>query len=124
LEKLKDKAAVVTKASMEALGQMHRYCFTLADVAEDAVAGLTHQNPKVKESCLNWMTECLARETKASVAKLMPAVIPAAAKCLEEGAPTIREAALNCLVQAALKVSLLDLSCYYSIIMSVRQKQG
>ena len=95
---------MVTKAAMEALGQMHRYCFALGDVAEDVVAGLTHQNPKVKESCLNWMADCLTRETKASVIKLMPAVIPAAAKCLEEGAPAIREAAQNCLVQAALKV--------------------
>ena len=48
LEKFKDKAAVVTRAAGDALGLMHRYCFTLGDVAEEAAAALGHQNPKVR----------------------------------------------------------------------------
>lgn len=46
-EKFKDKAAIVSKAAAEALSMMHKYCFTLLDVAEDVVAALGHQNPKV-----------------------------------------------------------------------------
>ena len=48
LEKFKDKAAMVTRAAAEALTMMHRYCFTLGDVAEDIAAALAHQNPKVR----------------------------------------------------------------------------
>lgn len=104
LEKFKDKASVVNKAAMEALQAMARYCFGLADVAEDIAAALAHQNPKVKEGTLTWLTACMARETKAGVAKLMPVVMPAAAKRTDEGAPSIREAAYAFLVQATLKV--------------------
>lgn len=38
---------MVTRAAGEALTSMHRYCFTLGDVAEDIAAALAHQNPKV-----------------------------------------------------------------------------
>ena len=48
LEKFKDKAAVVTRAAADALGNMHRYCFALADVAEDIAVALAHQNPKAR----------------------------------------------------------------------------
>lgn len=104
LEKFKDKASVVNKAAMEALLAMARYCFALADIAEDIAAALAHQNPKVKEGTLSWLTTCIVRETKQAVSKLMPVVVPAAAKCTNEGAPSIRDAAFGFLVQAALKV--------------------
>lgn len=104
LEKFKDKASVVNKAATEALQAMARYCFALADVAEDIAAALAHQNPKVKEGTLSWLTTCITRETKQGVTKLMPMVVPAAAKRTDEGAPSIREAAFGFLVQAALKV--------------------
>lgn len=104
LEKFKDKAAVVTRAAAEALDRMSLYSFTLPDVAEDVTAALTHQNPKVKESTAVWLANCTKRETKANVLKLLSEVVPAAAKCTDEGAPAIREAALGFLVQAALKV--------------------
>jgi cytoskeleton-associated protein 5 len=95
---------VVTRAAAEALGLMHRYCFALGDVAEDVAAALGHQNPKVKESALLWLADCVPRETKAGVAKLQPGVLPAAAKCTDEGSPSIREAAFAFLAAAALKV--------------------
>lgn len=104
LEKFKDKAAVVTRAAAEALDMMHLYSFALPDVAEDVTAALAHQNPKVKESTGTWLASCTKRETKANVLKLLPAVVPAAVKCTDEGAPAIREAAFSFLVQAALKV--------------------
>lgn len=104
LEKFKDKASVVNKAANEALLAMARYCFTLADVAEDIAAALVHQHPKVKECTLVWLTECITRETKQGVTKLMPVVVPAAAKRTDDGAPPIREAAFAFLVQSALKV--------------------
>lgn len=107
LEKFKDKAAVVNRAATEALQSMARYSFGLSDVAEDIAAALAHQNPKVKESTLAWLTGCVARETKQGVSKLMPLVVPAAAKCTDEGAPTIREAAFGFLVQATLKVGCM-----------------
>lgn len=107
LEKFKDKAAVVNKAATEALQSMARYCFALADVAEDIAAALAHQNPKVKESTLTWLTACVTRETKQAVSKLMPVVMPAAAKCTDDGSPAIREAAFGFLVQATLKVGQL-----------------
>lgn len=59
---------------------------------------------QVKESTLGWLASCVSRETKAGVLKLLPLVIPAAAKCTDEGAPSIREAAFGFLVAAALKV--------------------
>lgn len=93
LDKLKDKAAVVVRAAGEALAAMHkcvgalsndsppsspsymcvssnsmpvscRYCFQIADVAEDVVAALGHQNPKVRENALGWLRSCLECETK------------------------------------------------------------
>jgi hypothetical protein len=150
LGKFKEKAAVA-KAAGDALQSMARHAFALPDVAEDIVAGLGHQHPKVrtcgvcvacclssvchaprgspsrrlclqqpvndalaarlprphtqvKEGTLAWLTGCVVRETKAGVVKLVPAVIPAAAKCAEDGSPAIREAALAFLVQAALRV--------------------
>jgi hypothetical protein len=51
-----------------------------------------------------WLAECMPRETKAGVSKLQPGVLPAAAKCTEDGAPAIREAAYAFLAAAALKV--------------------
>lgn len=109
LEKLKDKAAVVTKACLEALAQMQRYCFTLADVAEDVAVALVHQNPKVKEHSLTWLTGCIDRETKAGLVKLGKAdpglkVLVNAAKCCEDASPAIRDLAQNFMAAAALKV--------------------
>jgi cytoskeleton-associated protein 5 len=120
LEKFKDKASVVNKAATEALEAMARYCFTLADVAEDVAAALVHQNPKVKEGTLSWLTTCITRETKQGVTKLMPVVVPAAAKRTDEGAPSIREAAFGFLVQAALKVSTCPVlrTCNSHLIIS------
>lgn len=80
------------------------FSITVQTCLQDITAALGHQNPKVKESTLNWLAVCAPRETKASTLKLVPAVIAAAAKCTDEGAPSIREAAFNFLVQAALKV--------------------
>lgn len=59
---------------------------------------------QVKESTLTWLAECMPRETKAGVAKLQPGVLPAAAKCTDEGSPVIREAAFAFLAAAAVKV--------------------
>jgi hypothetical protein len=103
VSKAKEKAAVA-KAASDALDAMARYSFGLPDVAEDIVAGLSHQHPKVKEGTIAWLTGCMARETKGGVLKLLPAVIPAAAKCTEDGAPTIRDAATGLLVHMALRV--------------------
>jgi hypothetical protein len=72
---------------------------------QDVSAALAHQNPKVKENTLIWLAGCVPRETKAAAVKLVAGVVPAAAKCTDEGAPSIREAAFNFLVQLALKVS-------------------
>jgi hypothetical protein len=57
----------------------------------------------VKESTLVWLAECVPRETKAGVAKLQPGVLPAAAKCADDGSPAIREAAFAFLAAAAIK---------------------
>ncbi|KAF6262791.1 armadillo-type protein [Scenedesmus sp. NREL 46B-D3] len=107
LEKFKDKAAVVGKAAAEALDAMARYSFSLVDVAEDVAAALGHQHPKVKENTLIWLAGCVTRETKAAAVKLVAGVVPAAAKCTDEGAPSIREAAFSFLVQLALKAGSL-----------------
>ncbi|WIA40847.1 hypothetical protein OEZ86_004518 [Tetradesmus obliquus] len=108
LEKFKDKAAVVGKAAAEALDAMSRYSISLVDVAEDIAVALAHQNPKVKESSLIWLAGCVPRDlTKAAAGKLVAGVVPAAVKCTDEGAPSIREAALNFLVQLALKAGSL-----------------
>jgi hypothetical protein len=72
---------------------------------QDVAAALAHQNPKVKESTLIWLAGCVPRETKAAASKLVASIVPAAVKCTDEGAPSIREAAFNFLVQLALKVS-------------------
>lgn len=104
LEKFKDKSAVVTRAAAEALDMMSLYSFTLPDVSEDVAAALVHQNPKLKESTGIWLANCTKRETKANVLKLIPGVVPAAVKCTDEGAPSIRDAAFSFLVQAAFKV--------------------
>jgi hypothetical protein len=72
---------------------------------QDVSAALAHQNPKVKENTLIWLAGCVPRETKAAAVKLVAGVVPAATKCTDEGAPSIREAAFNFLVQLALKVS-------------------
>jgi hypothetical protein len=106
VSKAKEKAAVA-KAALDALDAMARHSFGLPDVADDIVAGLGHQHPKVKEGTIAWLTGCMPRETKAGVLKLLPAVVPAAAKCTEDGAPAIREAATALLVQMALRVRLV-----------------
>jgi hypothetical protein len=72
---------------------------------QDVSAALAHQNPKVKENTLIWLAGCVPRETKAAAVKLVAGVVPAATKCTDEGAPSIREAAFNFLVQLALKVN-------------------
>jgi len=78
----------------------------LVDVAEDIVAALGHQHPKVKEGTLSWLESCLGRESKAGTTKLLKSgVVAAVAKCTDEGAPTIREAAFSVLVACALKVT-------------------
>lgn len=59
---------------------------------------------QVKESTLLWLAECTPRETKAGITKLQPGVLPAAAKCTDEGSPAIREAAFAFLAAAAIKV--------------------
>lgn len=50
LEKYKEKNAAVGKAVSEALGYMHKYCFTLLDVAE-TVAGAQAEGSCSVPSC-------------------------------------------------------------------------
>lgn len=96
----------MAKAAADALDMMARYSFTLPDVAEDITGALAAAHPKVREGTLAWLATCVSRETRGSMMKLLAAVIPAAAKCTDDGAPAIREAAMAFLVQAALKVSM------------------
>lgn len=46
LERFKEKNIVMSKAAEESLRTLAKYCFTLADVADDVAAALDHKNPK------------------------------------------------------------------------------
>jgi len=50
LEKYKDPKASINTAVTGTLRQIHTYCLTLTDLAEDLGAALAHKNPKIKEA--------------------------------------------------------------------------
>lgn len=105
IEKFKDKSSAVNKAAYEALSVMQKYCFGLLDVMEDVTAGLSHQNPKVREEVMRWMVDSLANENKQNITKLAAAVLPPAVKCAEDAVPSLRETSLNFLVTFAVKAA-------------------
>eukprot|EP00798_Chlamydomonas_sp_ICE-L_P001437 gene1437-32811_t len=101
----KEKNVGVTKALAEALTIMHKHCWVLSDVAEDFSGAMGHVTPKVREETLAWLAiEVGVEKEKEGLAKLAPALLPAAAKCAEDAAPSTREAAMSFLVAFAVKV--------------------
>ncbi len=68
-------------------------------------AALSSASPKVKEDTLGWLREAVGREGKPALTKLAPVLLPPAAKCAEEAAPSLREAAMSFMVAFAIKVS-------------------
>lgn len=59
----------------------------------------------MKELALQWLVDSVnARETKATVPKLAPALLPAIAKCAEDAVPGIREGGFTLMVSFAVKV--------------------
>jgi hypothetical protein len=84
-----------------------------------AVAALSHQHPKVKELTLQWLCESVnARETKPTIIKLAPLLLPAVAKCAEDAVPGIREGGFTLMVTFAVKVcSILGVTCGTSVLL-------
>ena len=55
LDKLKDKNTSVVQKNQDALLLFSTHCFSLADVADDVLAALSHKMPKVPQQTMLWI---------------------------------------------------------------------
>lgn len=92
---------------------LHMVCACSSwDGAHAGAAALGHQHPKVKELALQWLVDSVkGRETKATIPKLAPALLPAIAKCAEDAVPGIREGGFTLMVSFAVKVRSRAYDC-------------
>ena len=108
LDKLKEKNAGVTSACRDALDVMHRYCFSLADVAEDVVGALEHKNPKVRLDTLQLLVGMVRREAREAVGRLLATLGPPLVKNAMEASPDLRDAAMLALTACAVRMGKMD----------------
>lgn len=108
LDKLKEKNAGVTAACRDALDAMHRYCFALADVAEDVVVALEHKNPKVRVDTLQLLVGMVQREGRDAVGRVLATLGPPLVKNAMEASPDLRDAAMLALTACAARMGKLD----------------
>lgn len=59
LEKYKDPKTSISTAVTESLTQIHKFCLTLSDLAEDLNSALSHKNPKIKVDTAKLLQVCL-----------------------------------------------------------------
>ena len=111
LERLKEKNIVMSKAADEALHSLSKYCYSVADVAEDLATAMAHKNPKARLETLKLLKGMLQDSPKPVVVRVKDVLLAPAATLAMEADSCIREAAQAVLVMFAVKaggMSILD----------------
>jgi len=111
LERLKEKNIVMSKAAVEALYSLSKFCYSLSDVAEELATAMAHKNPKARLETLKLLKGMLQDSPKPVVVRVKDVLLTPAATLAMEADSSIREAAQAVLVMFAVKaggMSILD----------------
>ena len=101
LDKLKDKNTSVVQKNQDALLLFSTHCFSLADVADDVLAALSHKMPKVPQQTMLWIAAACGEMKGAPAAAAQKALLPGVVKCTDAANPDVRAAALEAIAGMA-----------------------
>ena len=91
----------VVQKNQDALLLFSTHCFSLADVAEDVLAALSHKMPKVPQQTMLWIAAACGEMKGAPAAAAQKALLPGVVKCTDAANPDVRAAALDAIAGMA-----------------------
>ncbi|KAJ3270590.1 Cytoskeleton associated protein 5 [Terramyces sp. JEL0728] len=98
LDRLKEKKTNVIEALRALLDSTYKSINKVGDILEDALAGMNHSNPVVKNESIQWLIRSMSSKSKTELSKPeMKQLIEKLLKQMDDGSADIRDSTAQCL---------------------------